>query len=177
MTLLDVIGGHFLDGFMHALGPFTSVSATLAVQYPTAELGDQLGNPAGKPIPQSSPTQVAFSGTLASGVVASFHWRGGEDGGKADSPLLWVIDGETGSIRVESDSPHGAYVHIYDPELYVDGEKLELESDGLTNPGRAWVEFAKGGVGDFPDLEDAVKLKRLLEAIKTSAREGKRVYL
>lgn len=177
MTLLDIIGGHVLDGFVYALGPFTSVSATLAVQYPTAELVDQSGNPTGKTIPQTSATQVAFSGTLANGAVASFHWRGGEDGGKADSPLLWVIDGEKGSIRVVSDSPGGAYIHIYEPEFYLNGEKLELEQDGLTNTGRAWAEFAKGDAGDFPNLEDAIKLKQLLEAIKTSARDGRRVDL
>ncbi|KZT66085.1 oxidoreductase [Daedalea quercina L-15889] len=178
-TLLDVIGGHFLEGFTHALGPFTSVSATLAVQYPTAELVDAAGNPTGKIIPQTGANQIAFTGTLANGAVASVHWRGGvsADGGKAGSPLLWVIDGEIGSIRIESDEPAGAYIHIYEPDLYLNGEKVELPQEGLTNPGRAWAEFAKGDTGNFPTLEDAVKLKQLLEAIKTSSRDGKRVDL
>ncbi|KAI0731486.1 hypothetical protein C8Q72DRAFT_970444, partial [Fomitopsis betulina] len=42
-TFLHLIGGHFLDGFVHTLGPFTSVSATLAVQYPTTEFVDPTG--------------------------------------------------------------------------------------------------------------------------------------
>lgn len=179
VTLLDIIGGHILEGFTHALGPFTSVTSTLAVQYPTAELVDASGNPTGKSVPQTAATQIAFSGTLANGAVASFHWRGGvsEEGGKAGSPLLWVIDGEKGSIRVDSDSPAGGYIHVYEPDLYLNGEKVELEQDGLTNTGRAWAEYAKGDAGDFPTLEDAVKLKSLLEAIKTSSRAGKRVDL
>jgi len=173
------LGGHFLEGFTHALGPFTSVTSTLAVQYPIAELVDASGNPTGKTIPQTGANQVAFTGLLASGAVASLHWRGGgsAEGAKAGSPLVWVIDGEKGSIRVESDTPAGAHIQMYEPDLYLNGEKVEVSQDGQTNTGRAWVEFAKGKAGNFPTLEDAVKLKQLLEAIKTSARDGKRVDL
>ena len=178
VTLLDVIGGHILEAVTHALGPFTSVSSTLAIQYPIAELVDASGIPTGKTVPQTGATQIAFSGTLTNGAVASFHWRGGVSvEGKAGSPLLWVIDGEKGSIRVESDNPGGGYIHIYEPDLYLNGEKVELEQDGLTNTARAWAEFAKGDAGDFPTLDDAVKVKRLLEAIKTSSRDGRRVDL
>jgi predicted dehydrogenase len=41
----------------------------------------------------------------------------------------------------------------------------------------AWTEFAKDDLGDYPTLDDAVKLHRLLEAIMQSAIEGRRVYV
>ena len=41
----------------------------------------------------------------------------------------------------------------------------------------AWTEFAKDDVGNYPTLDDAVKLHRLLEDIERSAIEGRRVYV
>ncbi|TFY55145.1 hypothetical protein EVJ58_g8431 [Rhodofomes roseus] len=87
-TLLDVIGGHFLEGFTYALGPFTSVISTLAVQYPTAELVDASGKPTGKTVTQTGANQVAFSGTLANGgrrehPLARWHQRGRRQAGLA----------------------------------------------------------------------------------------------
>ena len=41
----------------------------------------------------------------------------------------------------------------------------------------AWAEFAKEETGNYPTLDDAVKLHRLLEDIKRSEIEGRRVYV
>ena len=41
----------------------------------------------------------------------------------------------------------------------------------------AWTEFAKEDLGNYPTLDDAVKLHRLLEAITRSGIEGRRVYV
>ena len=41
----------------------------------------------------------------------------------------------------------------------------------------AWAEFAKEEIGNYPTLDDAVKLRRLLEDIKRSEIEGRRVYV
>ncbi|KZT05727.1 NAD-binding Rossmann fold oxidoreductase [Laetiporus sulphureus 93-53] len=176
-TLLEIVVGHFLSVFTYVLGPFTSVSATLAVQHPTAELVDAEGKPTGKTIPQTAANQVAFSGTLASGAVASLHWRGGLEGkpGRAGTPFMWVIDGERGSVRLDSDDPAGCYVQVREPTLYLNGEEVKVEQDGLTNLTRAWAEFAKGQGGSYATLDDALKIKVLLDNIGESSREGVRI--
>lgn len=177
--MLDVAVGHFLDSFTLVLGSFASVSAVVDNQYPTAELVDATGNPIGQTIEQTGANQVAVAGTLSSGAVVSLHWRGGLESkpGKTGTPFIWVIDGEKGSIRLESDDAAGSFIHIRDPTMYLNGEQVNVEEDGMTNPERAWFEFAKGPEGSYATLEDAVRNKTLLEAIKRSALEGKKVVL
>lgn len=179
-TLLDVAVGHFLDCFTHVLGPFASISATLENQYPTAQLVDETGKPTGRTTEQTAANQVAIVGQLKDGAVVSLHWRGGLESkaGKAGTPFVWTIDGDKGSIRLESDDASGSFIHIRDPVLYVDGEEVKTDGgNGLTNPGRAWAEFAKGSGGAYATLDDALKLKVVLDAIRRSARDGQRVYL
>ena len=51
------------------------------------------------------------------------------------------------------------------------------EGEMVTTITAAWAEFAKDDLGNYPTLDDAVKLHRLLEDIKRSAIEGRRVYV
>uniref|UniRef100_A0A0W0F8F4 Gfo/Idh/MocA-like oxidoreductase C-terminal domain-containing protein n=1 Tax=Moniliophthora roreri TaxID=221103 RepID=A0A0W0F8F4_MONRR len=91
--------------------------------------------------------------------------------------LVWTIDGEKGNITLESDLP---LLHIVAPRLFLNGEQILIEEDGsmIANVGRAWEEFAKGeGKGDYPNFEDALRLRRLLDAISKSSTEGRRVDL
>ncbi|EMD36015.1 hypothetical protein CERSUDRAFT_156755 [Gelatoporia subvermispora B] len=179
-TLLDIAVGHFLDCFTFVLGPFASLSAVCENQYPTAEFVDASGQPTGRTIPSTNANQVAVVGILKRGTVASLHWRGGLEsrGGRAGTPFIWQIDGEKGSVRLESDSLSGSFIHVLEPTMYFNGEEVKVESeDGLTNPGRAWAEFAKGEQGSYTTIEDAVQTRRLLDAITRSAQEGKRVDL
>ncbi|KAK0485876.1 NAD-binding Rossmann fold oxidoreductase [Armillaria novae-zelandiae] len=178
-SLLDIGGGHLLDTLTYILGPVASVSATLSTQYPVAEIIDENGKPTGETIEQDVATQVAVSGVLASGAVMSFHMRGGLEtkaDGKAGTPLLWVIDGERGSIRIESDDPKASAVSIMTPTgLYVNGEEVKVEGNGVSNVRWAWEAYAKGE--GYADLEAALKTKALVDAIKRSGAEGRRVDL
>ncbi|KAK0196392.1 NAD-binding Rossmann fold oxidoreductase [Armillaria mellea] len=181
-TLLDIAGGHFLEAFTHILGPVDTVFATAVVQHPSSQVVSPNGTPTGDVVPADSPSQVAVSGTLKSGAVISLHWRAGFDtpsNVKAATPLLWVIDGTKGSIRIESDHPWAAMVEMCDPTmLWVNGEEVKVEDDGKTNEGRAWEEYLKGeGVGDYPDLQHAVKIKSIIDAIWKSAEEGVKVSM
>ncbi|KAK0442041.1 uncharacterized protein EV420DRAFT_1649846 [Desarmillaria tabescens] len=140
------------------------------------------GAPTGDVVPADGPSQVAVSGTLKSGAVMSLHWRAGFQTPadvKAATPLVWVIDGTKGSIRIESDNPLGAYVGVYEPtQLWVNGDEVKVEDDGKTNEGRAWEEYLKGeGVGDYADLQHAVQIKSVIDAIWRSAEGGVRVSL
>ncbi|KAK0446589.1 NAD-binding Rossmann fold oxidoreductase [Desarmillaria tabescens] len=178
-TLLDIKGGHIFDTLTFVLGPVANVSATLSTQYPIAAIVDENGKPTGETIEQDAPTQVAVSGVLTNGAVMSVHIRGGlqtRSDGKAGTPLLWVIDGEKGSIRMESDNPMASAVSFMTPTtLYVNGEEVKIEGNGLTNVRRVWEAYAKGE--GYVDLEAALKTKTLIDAIQRSAKEGRRVDL
>ncbi|KAK0494601.1 NAD-binding Rossmann fold oxidoreductase [Armillaria luteobubalina] len=159
-TLLDIRGGHLLDMLTYILGLVANVSATLSAQYPVAEIIDE------------NATQVAVSGVLASRAVMSFHLRGGletKSDGKAD--------GEKGSIRIEGDDPKASAISITTPTgLYVNGEEVKVEGSGFANVRRAWEAYAAKGEG-YADLEAALKTKALVDAIKRSGKEGRRVDL
>ncbi|SJK98257.1 uncharacterized protein ARMOST_01518 [Armillaria ostoyae] len=181
-TLLDIAGGHFFEAFTYILGPVDTISATAVVQHASSQIVNPDGTPTGDVIPVDSPSQVAVSGTLKSGAVISLHWRAGLEtpsNVKAATPLLWVIDGTKGSIRIESDHPSAVFVGLYEPtKLWVNGEEVTIENDGKTNAGRAWEEYLKGeGVGDYPDLQHAVQIKSIIGAIWRSAEEGVKVSL
>lgn len=162
------------------MGDFASVSATLACQYPTAELVTPTGEPTGETIPQTGAHQIAISATLRSGAVASLHFRAGLDATHAgQTPFVWLIDGAEGSVRLESAAPNGSFLHITHPKVFIKGEewKAEGELDIFSNPGSAWGEFAKGPGGQYPTFEDAVRIERVLHAIRRSADEGRRITL
>ncbi|PBK79384.1 NAD(P)-binding protein [Armillaria gallica] len=181
-TLLDIPGGHFLEAFTYILGPIDSISATAVVQHTSSQVVSPDGTPTGEVIPVDSPSQVAVTGTLKSGAVISLHWRAGLEtpsNVKAATPLLWIIDGTKGSIRIESDHPWAALVEMYEPtHLWANGEEVKVEDDGKTNEGRAWEEYLKGeGAGDYPNLQHAVKIKSIIDAIWRSAEGGVKVSL
>jgi len=179
VTLLDIAAGHQLDILTYILGGFSSVSATSATIYPTATIHDSAGNPTGETVQVTTSDHVSFTGLLESGAVASATWHSGYPSTPGRKQFLWVIDGEEGSIKLESDAPSGAFISIRDPDLYLNGELVQLESKGglIENVKVGWEEFAKGGEGRYATIEDAVRNKQLLKAIDKSAKEGKRVTL
>jgi predicted dehydrogenase len=176
-TMHHIAIGHQMDTFTHLLGDFAALSATTAIQYPTATLIDDEGKPTDKTIPQKAPDHIAFTGILKSGAVSSIIWRGGQESTKGRRQLLWEIDGENGSIRLEGDGVGAAMTNISDPVLYLNGELVEVKN--VTSPAdnlaSAWAEFA--GEGQYATIEDAVRIHRLLDAITRSAEEGKTIRL
>ncbi|KAH7913528.1 hypothetical protein BJ138DRAFT_1145935 [Hygrophoropsis aurantiaca] len=249
-STLDIIVAHHLDSLLSVLGQdFVSVSATKSILYPTASLIDMSGRPTGTSVTVTCPDQVAFTGTLSGGAVASVIFRGGYtavqrgDGPEKGKPfgrknLLWEIDGEDGCLRIESGTMWGSFLQMADPTLFLNGEQIQVQAhrpedapianaiaknaenengtgnsetgtgsarkeggktilnaeDLLVDCGDAslrnlvtqFAEFAKdrqeGSNGEdeerrYATLDDAVKLRRLLDAISTSAKEGRRVDL
>ena len=179
-SFLDIAVGHFLTYFTFALGDFTSVSSTLVSQWPTAPIVVE-GKPTGETVRQTSATQIAFSGTLKSGAVASFHFRAGISSENAgQTPFLWLIDGEEGSLRVESTAPNGSFVHITRPRLFIKGAEwtpAEEPAPYVGNVALAWEEFAKGKQGSYSTFEDAVRVHRVIHAIRRSSDEGRKITL
>ncbi|KAF5352294.1 hypothetical protein D9758_011929 [Tetrapyrgos nigripes] len=174
--LIDIGGGHTLEMLQHVLGPVASLTATTVNQFPEAIVLDPKDyTPTKDRAPQTIPTQAIVSGLLQNGAAFNFHIQSGI--AKNGVAFLWLIDGEEGNIRVED--PNNTVFTSFDPDVYLNGEKIELEKDGdaLGTVRRAWEAFADGRVGEYATLEDALRNRRVVDAIKESGATGKRIIL
>ncbi|KAF8965735.1 NAD-binding Rossmann fold oxidoreductase [Flammula alnicola] len=178
VTSLSIIGGHQLDSFTFVLGDFSTVNATAATIYPTATIVDADGKPTGETLPATNPDHYSISGELKSGALATIVWRTGYPTTKGRRTLLWEIDGEEGSIRLESDS--SAFLNIQNATVFLNGEKVEVagtETELLGILGATWESYAKGEEGQYATIDDAVKNRRVLDAVERSLAEGKTIVL
>lgn len=176
-TMLDIAMGHQLDVVTHLLGEFATVSATTALQYPTATVIGDDKTPTGQTVTATGPDHVAFTGMFKSGAISSIIWRGGIKSTPGRKQFIWQIDGEDGTIRMEGDGLGAAFLHIRNPDLYLNGDLVDVPqtSGPVDNLTSAWEAFAKGEA--YPTIDDAVKNHRLIDAITQSAQEGRVVKL
>ncbi|KAJ2925245.1 hypothetical protein H1R20_g11843, partial [Candolleomyces eurysporus] len=197
-TMLNICGGHHLDTLMYLLGPFVSVSATASTQYPETSVLSKTTNEVIRTLPSNVPDHYTFSGPLKSGAHATVVWRSTYPTTPGRTQLLWIIDGETGSIKFESPDlgplPTGL-VNMFNPIATVNGQPLDeyLKAEGIEysdpqlelNDGekggfiefvrRSWIEYGKslqGGQGEFATLDDAIEVQRVVDAIERSAERG-----
>ncbi|KAI0316580.1 hypothetical protein OF83DRAFT_1126117 [Amylostereum chailletii] len=184
-TFPDILIGHNLSFILYALGPLASVSATTATTIPTVKVAASADAPDAESqfVPVQVPDQWAFTGTLAdSGALLTASWRTLASAPPAQNalpPLTFVVEGTKGQIRVESDRSLAPQVHGVE-RVFLNGAPVDLAAENAvlgSSTGRAWAEFAKGADagGVYPTFEDAVGLHQHVEAIKVSAREGRRV--
>jgi predicted dehydrogenase len=178
-TLLAIPVGHALDMLAFVLGEFVSVSATLiAGRGQARRLRD------GATIPFSMHDQIAFSGVLASGGLASVHYYGGAAAGPV---FIWEINGTDGHIRLTADK---GYANIAELKLEATQGKGRLETlvppnehhlapRGLPvyagNVARLYAQFVHDlaeGTAVAPDFDVAVRRHRLLDAIERSNALG-----
>ncbi|KAF9483262.1 NAD-binding Rossmann fold oxidoreductase [Pholiota conissans] len=171
VTALNIAGGHQLDALTYLLGDFSTINATATTIYPTATVLDANGQVTSRTISTSIPDQHSISGVLKSGALATISTSGRK-------LLLWEIDGEEGSIRMESNS--SVFINLNNPTLYLNGERVEVEgssSETVGILGSAWAAYADGKKGQYATIDDAVKNHRLLDAIDRSLAEGKTIVL
>jgi predicted dehydrogenase len=97
-TMLTIPFGHTIDAVTMALGEFTELTATLATRR------RQVRNQAtGQLAPMTAPDQIAVSGVLESGAVASVHFRGGRS---RATNFHWEINGTDGDLLLTGGSGH-----------------------------------------------------------------------
>ncbi|KAK7035536.1 transcription regulator gal80 [Paramarasmius palmivorus] len=146
-TMLDIDGGHLVDVLHYLFGPISSVIAHLANQYPTMQLLDASGKPTGEPIPQSDVHQVVFGGQFANkdGTVLSVNIRNvlNEHG----AGLFWVIDGEKGVIKINAEGMKGQTFMRAQPELWLNGEKVDVRDRHRVREGWEVLESVCGREG------------------------------
>lgn len=165
------------DPFTLLLGDLDTVSATTTQHYTTVSVLGDGNKPTGKTATPDAPDQIAFTGLLKSGAISSATFRAGLPASQGRRQFLWEIDGEEGSIRLESDEIGSFFINMRSPKLYLNGELVDVPqvsgpSDNLTS---AWEAFAKGD--GYATLEDALRIRRILDAVTQSAQEGRVVRL
>lgn len=184
-TMLTIPMGHTIDALCHCLGEFTSLSATTAIRQPFVTRTDT-----GERLTKTAEDQVAISGVLESGAVASIHYRGGASRG---AKLLWEINGSEGDLQITADGGHG---QIFDLSLAGGrGEEKVLRpmpvppqhrwapaalAGPAVNVAQAYARFAddlRDGTRLCADFDDAVQRHRLIAAIEESAASGRRVLV
>lgn len=172
---LHTVTAHMLDPLLPILGLPTSFSALVTRQLETTTLAET-----GEVLPVTAPDQIAVIGTLPGDAVLSLR----VECGKRNHPtLFWALTGTEGDLELGADlSLRGARG---DGQLLspIEGDPLlprgELSGDAH-EVAHLWLgvqALLRGqqldpGVATF---DDAVRLRRLLEAFLDASRSGARV--
>jgi predicted dehydrogenase len=191
-TGLTVPGGHTLDALTVCLGRLSEVSATLAAPHREATVIET-----GERVPIVAPTQLVVAGRLQSGAPVSLHVKADTH---APSGVRFEINGTRGDLVIASRPPVGAApVGIQRAELVLvgaieggreiapievpDAEAAALgdvPADAPRYTARLLRRFARGiraGEPVQPDFAVALERHRLIEALMTSDRDGRRVLV
>ncbi|TFB01578.1 Galactose/lactose metabolism regulatory protein GAL80 [Trichoderma ghanense] len=175
--------GHLMDSFLHVLGDFETVKASLSKQYPIVKLFDvstgQVTNPG---VPRTAPDHIFVQGVLESGAVASINYH--RPGALLGKSFRWLISGTEGEIEFTLDG----YLQLGHSEreiriktVHEPGEVRVVEWKGETpehvesvafpgqNTARVWEAFAAGGDEGVASFEDGLRVHRLLERIAREA--------
>ena len=173
--MLHVTFGNAVDALTHVLGEFATLSATTAIQRKTATMVET-----GEAVPIGTADQVAVTGTLQSGAVASIHFRGGTLPG---TNFFWEINGTKGDIQITAP---GGSLAVFDVTVKTStGENNAMQVIEIpaaynvvadktlgnipTNVGQLYHQIQQGNA---PTFEDAVIRHRMIAAIGESARTG-----
>jgi predicted dehydrogenase len=95
--MLAVPFGHTIDALAMVLGEFTKLSVTTATRRPQVRNTDT-----GQAHAMTAEDQIAITGTLEGGAVASVHFRGGLSYG---TNFRWEINGTDGDLVITADPP------------------------------------------------------------------------
>lgn len=182
VSMLTVQFGHAIDGFCWCLGEFKELSATLATRYPVVKRADT-----GEEVAKTIDDQIAISGILENGAVASVHYRSGSsqvanffweiNGSKGDL----VITGESGRLqygdfRIRGTAASGGLEDLPVPESYrlVSGSSPSDMFYTLANAYALMRSDIKLGTDHVPTFADALVRHRMIEAIERSSQTGTR---
>ncbi|KAJ3541984.1 hypothetical protein NMY22_g3679 [Coprinellus aureogranulatus] len=188
VNLVNIPGGHFFDAFFHVLGPLARIRATGTILYPTVTLlDDTTSEPTSTTLPATYPDHITVNGILKdSGAWVTVTMRQGHKSTPGRTQLLWEVDGEDGTLKIEDTRMLGMNVGFHDPEhLFFNGEEViwDAEKEGhekYESPAPFlrdnWLAFYKGkeNGANYMDIEGAVKHREFLAAIETSLQEGRR---
>lgn len=176
-SMLTIPFGHTIDALSWILGDFERIGSTLATRRKSVQLSDT-----GSTVEANAPDQVAVSGLLHGGAVASLHYRGGFSRG---TNFLWEINGTKGDIVVTGGVGHLQFAQIKIqaasgddkilsdlpvPDNYrqVTTDPTSL-SDAVAHAYRNVLDDIRNGTKHVPDFDEAVRLHQLLDTIENRA--------
>jgi predicted dehydrogenase len=183
-SMLSIPFGHTMDAFCSVLGEFTHLSATSATRRPKVKKIET-----GQMLDCDVADQIAMSGILESGALASVHFRGGLSRG---TNFLWEISGTEGDLAIRAGGGHiqmlplslygargneRALQELPVPEAYNPMGNRLSDNPYAASVARAYRRLAQDlrtGGRSLPSFEDALLRHRMLEAITESATSGKR---
>jgi len=173
-NLLTVSAGHALDTLAAVIGDLEALSATVATQFPEATVAET-----GDTIPVTSPDQIAIAGVARDGVVVVAHVQGAA---AARPGLVIEVRGTDGLLEIAAvPSLAAAAIELRlvkngDDAVDVSGER----DDAIARVGRVYSDLASAvrtGRPHGPDFDHAVRRHHLLDAIRESSIEGRRVEI
>ena len=182
---LTIACGHTIDALCSVVGEFADVATVVSTQATTWHETDT-----GKDLAVTSPDNILVSGNLQSGAVASVQigntaWAGsgyqmevyGEEGTlvafSLDSPQLQQV-----TIRGARDGSNDLRDLTPEAGLHL---APEVPSGSAYNVGQLYSQFAASIRGtansapEVPNFDHAIGLHRLIDAIRQSSDEGRRV--
>lgn len=183
VSMLTVQFGHTIDGLCWCLGEFKSLSATLATRFPKVPRTDT-----GELVDKTIDDQIAVSGILENGAVASVHYRSGTS---PAANFIWEINGTKGDLiitashgrlqysdlRIQHGSGNGGRLtDLVVPEAYrlvKDGSP----ADTFYTLSHAYTLLGKdivNGSSHVPQFSDALLRHRMIEAVEAASATGER---
>ncbi|RYJ44229.1 Gfo/Idh/MocA family protein [Flavobacterium beibuense] len=175
--MINVTFGNAVDAMCFVLGEFSELNATTATRRKTTTIVEN-----GQKIPMKIADQVAVSGILESGAVATVHFRGGMLSG---TNFFWEINGTKGDIQISAD---GGSLAVFEPVIKMStGENGAMEVVEVPKaynlvadqeldyiPASVGQNYTLIQSGDAPTFDDAVVRHRMISAIEKSAMTGRR---
>jgi predicted dehydrogenase len=169
---LTVTAAHAIDTLAAVIGDLHELSATVATQFPRARIDGT-----DETIEVTSPDQVALSGVARDGVVVAAHIQGAT---RLRPGVTIEVRGTEGLIEI-----------VAIPSLSAGRIELRIARNGgeparaaaveegpVENVEAVYRDFAaavRSGWAEAPGFAHAVRLHRLLDAIRASSEQGRRV--
>ncbi|MBY3307569.1 Gfo/Idh/MocA family oxidoreductase [Rhizobium laguerreae] len=183
VSMLTVQFGHLIDGLCWCLGEFSELSATLATRFPLVPRTDT-----GELVEKTIADQIAVSGLLTNGAVASVHYRSGSS---SAGNFFWEINGTKGDLVVTASHGRLQYSDLKIQHGPGNGGKLVdmvvpsayrlvqgcAPTDGFYTLAHAYTLMRKdilNGTSHVPRFADAVLRHRLLDAVESASSTGSR---
>jgi predicted dehydrogenase len=181
-TMLSIPFGHSIDAMCWVLGEFRELTAVAVNQRP-----EVVQQETGELVSKLADDNIAVSGVLQSGAVASIHYRGGLSKG---TNFRWEINGTAGDLVITGDTGHLQFGQVsihgatgVDKAL----SELPVPAEYQAAPGspddisypiaqmyQSLLSDMRDGTHLVPTFADAVTRHRMLEAIEIAAKSGTR---